>query len=103
MPSAHWKWRTRPGGEEYLRAAPVPRQCLVPAEAEFVRREVLEGANPQRGSVQAEPMLVFGGCNTCLAASLKTSTAGPFFPTLVTAGGNIYVQVCWDRLKSNPD
>lgn len=33
---------------------------------------------------------MFGGRNTCLASSLKTSTAGPFFPTLITAAGNIY-------------
>lgn len=39
---------------------------------------------------QAEPMLMFGGHNTCLASSLNTGTAGPFFPTLLTAARNTY-------------
>lgn len=82
---------------ESLRAAPAPRDCFIPAEAEFVWPEVLERmdwqANTQRGSGQAEPVLVFGGRSTCLASSLKTSAAGLFFPTLITAAGNIYLGV----------
>lgn len=32
---------------------------------------------------------MFGAHNTCLASSLKTGSAGPFFPALLTAAGNI--------------
>lgn len=35
-------------------------------------------------------MLMFGDRNTCLASSLNTGTAGPFFPTLLTAARNTY-------------